>query len=216
MQIQEIIHNISLKLSRLKSLDKGFEIFGADSHQYKSKKISVADIQIFEKRLSVSLPLDFKEFLINIGSGAGPCYGIFTLEKMLHEYEEWAFDLNPDSKPSTLSEIKNLHAEVLVQKKINYPKEYNYYRLKTANGILPIQTDGCTYYAFIVLNGEQSGKIWNTDTNEFDSLPAGSVQEWHFLEWYDNWLNESLSKFGDISLHQTEISQKKWWQRLFN
>lgn len=94
-------------------------------------------------------------------------------------------------------------------------------RLTNANSILPIQTEGCTYFCFIVLNGEQRAKIWALDTNEFDSLPALTAVESNFLNWYESWLNNSLSSLAitdkrTVEKNNAEKKPAPWWKRVFS
>ena len=120
-------------------------------------------------------------------------------------------------------ELTNADASGLIEKKQNKPSEFHYKRLKTANGILPIQTEGCTYYSYIVLNGEQYGKIWSVDSNEFDTLPAGLVTEFSFLDWFESWIDRSISKLTTQSKQSSCEKERAnnsistpWWKRIFN
>jgi hypothetical protein len=51
-------------------------VFGADQHGYRSSPVSLADVQDLEEYAGTALPDDFRQFLLNVGSGAGPYYGI--------------------------------------------------------------------------------------------------------------------------------------------
>jgi len=200
--------------------DRNLQIFGAVSHKYKSEKIPRTELEMFESKYKIKLPSEFKDFLLHIGSGAGPDYGIFTLSQMKKEYEEWVDCLDENSRLSNQCDLKNNDAIELIQKKQNAPKEFHYRRLKNANGILPIHTEGCTYYCYIILNGEQHGKIWSADSNEFDTLPAGMIVEFGFLDWYENWVDQCISKLGtpirETAENGAEKKYKLWWKRIFS
>ena len=191
MEIDNRLKDIKSKLKKLKKRDKKLKVFGADSHKYKSKKVSEEKLTKFEKNLGIVLPEEFKHFLLQIGTGAGPDYGIFKFKRMKQELEIWKkYLLQQDAnKPF---DLLNTDAEALIKKKIKNEEEFYYKRLKTANGILPIATEGCTYYFYLVVTGEQKGKIWGIDTNEFDTMPAGLTKEFSFLDWYENWLDIAL------------------------
>ncbi len=216
----ERLKEISNKLAHLKRIDRNLQIFGAVSHKYQSEKISQTELETFEIENKIKLPSEFKDFLVHIGTGAGPDYGIYTLSQMTKEFEEWAGCLDESSKLSNQCDLKNNDALELIQRKQNNPSEFHYRRLRNANGILPIQTEGCTYYCCIILNGEQHGKIWSTDSNEFDALPAGIVVEFGFLDWYENWVDQCISKLGTqikdiVGNSRTEKEYKPWWKRIF-
>jgi hypothetical protein len=214
--------NISRKLNDLKQLDRAMQIFGAAAHRYKSNKVSEAELKCFEEKIGITLPSDFKDFLLNIDTGAGPDYGIYSFDKMLKEYEEWSYCLDHNSKLSNPCELTNADAYGLIEKKQNNPSEFHYKRLRTANGILPIQTEGCTYCSYIILGGEQHGKIWSLDSNEFDTLPAGLITEFSFLDWFESWIDKSMSKLAkqsnkriDENKNANDSISTPWWKRIF-
>lgn len=216
----ERLKEILNKLIHLKRMDRGLQIFGADSHKYNSNKVSLAEVEFFERQNQIKLPSEFKDFLVYIGIGAGPDYGIYSLTQMAKEYKEWAFFLDENSRLSNQCDLKNIDAIELIQNKQNDPKGFHYKRLKNANGILPIETQGCTYYCFIILNGEQVGKIWAADSNEFNTLPGGTIQEFFFLDWYENWLDKSIAKLSN-PINETPVNGSKkesgsWWRRFFS
>ena len=78
-----------LNFSRIKDTLASLEVarprvFGADSHNFRVNPIlSEADVLAFEQGHLVTLPEDFRHFLINVGNGgAGPFYGVFPLGEM--------------------------------------------------------------------------------------------------------------------------------------
>jgi SMI1 / KNR4 family (SUKH-1) len=199
MNIEKRLIDIESNLTKLRKLDKSYEVFGSDSHKYHSTKVGESEILSFEQRIGTELPTEFRQFLLKIGYGAGPDYGIFNLDKMIKEYEEWKSCLDERGAFDKAFELTNADANELIEKKKDDMKGFYYKRLKTANGLLPIMTEGCTYFAYIVLNGEQKGKIWGLDINEFDTLPSGVTEEFGFLTWYEAWLKKANTKIGEKS-----------------
>lgn len=192
MSIETRLENIKVKLKKLKKQDKKLKVFGAEDHKYKSKKVSEIKIVKLEQKIGIELPIEYKLFLLKIGTGAGPDYGLFTLKKTLKELDIWGKDLSEQNTNKPF-DLLNTDAKELIKKKIENRKEFYYKRLKTANGILPIATEGCTYYSYLVLTGQQKGKVWGIDVNNYDTMPAGLTKEFSFLEWYENWLDINLS-----------------------
>lgn len=76
------------KLTQLAILDATFEVFGSQSHQYQFKpRLINKDIQVFESRYNITLPSEYRNFLLEIGNGgAGPGYGLSGLPGI--EYED--------------------------------------------------------------------------------------------------------------------------------
>jgi hypothetical protein len=80
------------------------DVFGADVHRFQlNPPRPEADVLEFEVRHGVTLPREYREFLIDIGDGgAGPFYGIFPLGEVdssfkLRVWEE--FDVGVLSEP---------------------------------------------------------------------------------------------------------------------
>jgi hypothetical protein len=218
----ERVFQIKAKLNRLirtgqKAATPGF-IYG---YNYENTPVSVPEIESFESLHEIKLPEEFKSFLSIIGVGAGPGYGIFSLNRMQKEWEEWNAELGSGRMADKFELADKNAADMILQKKSD-PKNYNYCHLKSVAGLLPISTDGCTYYEYIVLNGEQKGKVWSMEADGFGTLPAGAIHEaeFTFFDWYEKWLNDVLTENGiDINV-AAEIDEPvskdiSWWQRIF-
>jgi hypothetical protein len=111
--MNEQLKRIKDKLKELQQLDFGFKLFGADTHKYiLNPALTIEEVKKFEADNKVELPV---EYLTTIGNGgAGPFYGVHTLEessinffdnteKLNHKY----FDL---SKPFPHTESWNVEA----------------------------------------------------------------------------------------------------------
>jgi len=80
------------RLAELAAADPGFERFGAREHEYwLGPPIPEADLVEFETRHGVTLPEDYRDFLLTAGeNGAGPHYGLYLLSAPECPYEdEW-------------------------------------------------------------------------------------------------------------------------------
>ncbi|MBE9002367.1 MULTISPECIES: SMI1/KNR4 family protein [unclassified Nostoc] len=208
------------KLTQLAILDATFEVFGSESHQYQLKPcLSNKDIQLFESRCNISLPSEYKNFLLEIGNGgAGPGYGLSGLSGIEYEdviaeklYQEKYEIL---SKPFPLTEAWN-DLDLIVNNRNDA-----YFDNKFIQGTLTITTYGCGIDAILVITGEQSGKIWIDDrTNDNGIYPASldfcsffhdtdpddshpnsdQGQPLSFYDWYEDWLNRSLHQIRQSS-----------------
>ncbi|KAF2508593.1 SMI1/KNR4 family protein [Flavobacterium zhairuonense] len=202
----EQIERIKIKLFWAKEIDKDFEVFAADSHEYfVGETISPAVILQFENEYSVSLPECYKAFLINIGNGgkshrksaAGPGYGIFPFGTNL---EEFVYS-NPEK---FLKQDCIIYPEMSddfwkeLNKKIDEDvsdKDFENELGKIFGGILPLGTEGCTYYYGLILNGEFKGRVVNID---IDRRKPFFAFESSFLDWYERWLDEITEGKGGI------------------
>lgn len=200
------IERIKIKLFLANEIDRNFEVFAADSHEYfVGETISAEVILKFENEYSLSLPECYKAFLLNIGNGgkshrksaAGPGYGIFPFGTNI---EEFVYS-NPEN---SLKEDCRIHPEMSddfwkdLNKKIDEDisdKDFESELGKIFGGILPLGTEGCTYYYGLILNGESKGRVVNID---IDRRKPYFAFESNFLDWYERWLDEITEEKGDI------------------
>src|SRR5262249_16338831 len=69
--------------------DYMFGVLGAAkwTHHFELTRHSLDEIALLEEQLGVHLPEDYKQLLVETGSGAGPYYGLFAPGKVLAEVE---------------------------------------------------------------------------------------------------------------------------------
>ena len=210
---QEQLRRIQQKLSQAKAADKDLEVFGASSHKYHlNPPVSEAEVLAFEKKYGVSLPKDYRAFLQTIGDAnaqkldvmAGPYYGLSAfgtqVDDLLYEgseiYLKAPCTLSPDmtqeeweklSAPLELDDFENDEEEGYV---IEVEDKYFAERAKVFGGLLPLGSQGCTYYQALVLNGKYAGRVVNVD---LDLAQPKFAFETNFLDWYERYLDEVIS-----------------------
>ena len=196
------IQRIKKKLILAKNADKDLKVFGAASHQYTlGETVSTDEILSFENEYNVVLPEDYKAFLLHIGNGgisyansaAGPGYGIYPLGKNVNEliYENDKQYLKEDCKlyPEMTDEFwadlnKNIEEDDDIA-----TEDFEVELGKIFSGLLPVGTQGCTYYYALVLNGEFKGRIVNVDSER--QKPYFAFES-SFLDWYERWLDQVI------------------------
>lgn len=196
------IERIKRKLILAKDADKNLKVFGASSHKYTlGKTVSNDDLLSFEKEYNLELPEHYKAFLFHIGNGgisyansaAGPGYGIYPLGKNVDEFisenvkQYLAEDciIYPNMSDEFWSDLnKNIEDDDDIS-----TEDYDLELGKIFSGLLPIGTQGCTYYYALVLNGEFKGSIVNVDS---DRQKPYFAFESNFLDWYERWLDEII------------------------
>jgi len=111
-------------------LDPGLVVFGADGHRYRlNKTISPEQLREFESVNAVTLPDDYKQFLLQAGNGgAGPYYGLMPLEEC-PIYGDLA-------KPFALTDEWEMPKDTPVEYSV--PSEYR-------DGCLAVSEHGCGY-----------------------------------------------------------------------
>ena len=214
---QEQLHRIQQKLSQAKAADKNLEVFGADAHQYHlNPPVSEAEVLAFEKKYGVSLPEDYRAFVQTIGDAkaqkldtmAGPYYGLYAFGTQVNDlvydqtetYLKAPCALSPDmtqeewealSDPLLMSEEDEDDFEEDEEVETTETEEdYIEQCGKVFGGLLPLGSQGCTYYHALVLNGKYAGRIVNVD---LDLAQPKFAFEINFLDWYERYLDEVIS-----------------------
>ncbi len=74
MKIQDEIKSLKSRLEELRSIDKNLNIFGTSEHKYfLNDPVSESTVSAFERRFDITLPEDYRNFLLLVGNGgAGP------------------------------------------------------------------------------------------------------------------------------------------------
>jgi len=211
--MKEQLQRIQQKLAQAKAADKDLEVFGASSHKYHlNPPVSEAEVLAFEEKYGVSLPEDYRTFVQTIGDAnaqkletmAGPYYGLSAfgtqVDDLLYEgseiYLKAPCALSPDM---TQEEWEDLSDPLLTDEEEEDEEEGyvievedNYFaeRAKVFGGLLPLGSQGCTYYHALVLNGKYAGRIVNVD---LDLAQPKFAFETNFLDWYERYLDEVIS-----------------------
>ncbi|MDZ8225513.1 SMI1/KNR4 family protein [Nostoc sp. ChiVER01] len=213
-------------LTQLAILDATFEVFGSESHQYQFKPcLSDKNIQVFESKYNITLPSEYRNFLLEIGNGgAGPGYGLSGLSA-IESKDVISEKLYPEnyeilSKSFPFTKAWN-DLDLIVKNNTDFvTNNDDYFDKKFIQGTLTITNYGCGIYAVLVVTGEQSGKIWIDDRtndngiypaslsfchafhdiNPDDSYPnSNEEQPLSFYDWYEDWLNRSLDQIRQSS-----------------
>ena len=164
------IKELAELLRRLRQKDKNLRVFGTNSHTYKlGQTLAEAELHSFEQKHQIKLPEDYRLFLKEIGNGgAGPFYGLETLEKAA-QYRDL-------SKPFPFTKATDSYLDEELEK-WDDTDEYP--------GVLELCHQGCAIYSYLVVNGPAHGTIWN---GREDFYPT----ELSFGRWYRRWVKKAL------------------------
>jgi len=127
--------------------------------------LSEEEIQIFERKHGITLPIEYRLFLQLVGNGGGgPYYGLLPLH----------------------DEIEFISKEIIEGEE----EEVELFEGK----FLKLSHEGCGYFYGLALTGEETGNIWNDSRASnvgMHKLYFGFghyVIPYGFLTWYDHWL----------------------------
>ena len=98
-KIKQVFHNDLPRMSpfaveftrlvgRLRELDRDFEEFGSEYHQYIfNAVVPLSRVREFENRCEIKLPQGYVDFLTQVGNGgAGMAYGFYSIEELESKY----------------------------------------------------------------------------------------------------------------------------------
>ncbi|ACK73517.1 conserved hypothetical protein [Gloeothece citriformis PCC 7424] len=179
------LEQLKQKLHHLAQLDKTQQIYGSEIHQYKIYPcLSSSNIENFESQYRVSLPEDYRQFLLNIANGGvGPGYGLFQLKTeaqldeptrvLLNQYESQMlperlaqnynhycqpFPSEPFPLYQSLQEWEKLRQDLNLDR-----DKWGYFSQKLTEGAIEICAYGCGITAILALTGDYQGTIWIDD-----------------------------------------------------
>jgi len=112
-----------------------------------NKKATEKEVALFEKKFNVTLPNDYRRFIIEIGNG-GFGFEYFNLNHYIHKVNV----SDRITKEFPLSE--------------KYNEDENEYHIsddELNNGRINLEWTGCGTHYFLVVNGAESGNIWCND-----------------------------------------------------
>ncbi|MDO7907753.1 SMI1/KNR4 family protein [Paenibacillus sp. JX-17] len=200
---QKQIDRILRKLKQLAALDPALDLFGADQHRYRlAPPWNEDQVRGFEKAWSVTLPENYKAFIMQAGAGgAGPYYGLAEPEEGVYSDLDHKNELNDISAPFPYTDEWNMdtdwnedtHSEEQLQR-----MEEQYFSTEHSAGLLRISNFGCGVSMNLVLCGPSCGEIWVDDrVNGNGIFPDHYFENENrltFLDWYETWLDRSLEE----------------------
>ena len=199
------LERVKDKFNKLKNIDKDYKIFGSEYHKYTfAPVLSEAEVLAFENEHNLTLPDDYKSFLMEIGNGgAGPFYGLLSLEdnedqftnlysdfeftrekpcllEKYDEYDEKIENAETDEEEQVLWDLKDSLIE----------KEY----MNAVKGITFLCHEGCGMFNVLILKGKDAGTVWWFNfSDQVGVVPVlYKEKQVNFLDWYEMWLDESL------------------------
>ncbi|KOY86093.1 hypothetical protein AD998_07990 [bacterium 336/3] len=218
--------SIYSKLKTLINKDQGFNTFGAeDGHLFKlNELLSLEALQAWETQYKLSLPTDYKDFLTQIANGgAGPYYGLYSLEAGMQEAENFSYINETESikEPFTLDfPISKTETDDFIKYYYQCLDDGDDDEIKYFDSITPLTGAiflaeyGCGWSYFLVVKGDLAGTVWFQGDYLSPCIHENRIL--NFAEWYEEWLDKSLadlapeSKSSGISPNSTILNYDGW------
>jgi hypothetical protein len=205
MSVEQRYATIVRTLAGIKEHDLDFTVFGSEAHKYGLRPcLSEQEVQEFESKHNVRLPEEYRGFLLTVGNGgAGPCYGLFSLGVVVgNSSKDLASPFPHRDRWNPADEFFRAHPnrfENSSSKSACREFESEYCSTRQIQGSVPISHQGCGYMDLLVVSGPARGQIWTDDRvadGGINPLLTADGNRMNFLDWYSNWLDESLQTLG--------------------
>lgn len=188
--LTERLDAIPPRVRALSARDPHRSVFGAEApggHDYRLvPPVSEEALAAFELRERVRLPAAYRAFLTRVSNGgAGPAYGLLPLAQALEHRRSIRAPFPYGTRD----------AQRVMKDRVSGREPYAFVGDDDdAPGILTLCDNGCAWYTFLVVSGEQRGKVWVGGELGFCPeyfLRAGKPVQHTFLSWYEDWLRGS-------------------------
>jgi SMI1 / KNR4 family (SUKH-1) len=196
MTTDAALERIAEKLRRVRG--SGAEPFGAESHGMRvNPPLSPEAVAAVEARLGVVLPEEYRAFITRIGDGgAGPAYGMFSLEQALRATEVHRV---PDLLAQPFRHVEAYDPETDPEWNAFWDRvdeggvseeEQDLFGVREQRGALMLCHEGCGYMHMLVVTGPARGTMWmDGRCSDYGFSPFNVT----FLEWYERWLDDVLA-----------------------
>ena len=188
------LETLRLKLVTLKASDLTKMTFGSDTQLFHlPAPLSERDLAVFESANQVVLPEEYRNYLTHVANGGtGPYYGLYSITEALEQ------TLNLDSTPTGDFYYNNAQVQSFIshyQACLEEGMDENIHYLEVPEpleGVLFLSEYGCGGFYLLVLTGEQAGTVWYLQEGEYLYPCFEGTQQWGFLNWFEDWLDNSL------------------------
>lgn len=188
----DFIEEVKFWVNKAKEADPELKVFGASEHKYQFDVCAdMAEIRAFEQKHGLKLPENYVRVLTELGSGAGPYYGLYPLSKLGNDYSEHIGSNVTFLDASLTPKIWKQVMQSL--DKIDDDEQYDEIMRKVVANAVVIGTQGCTYDTLLMCGGSENGKIINIDWNMDEEYPP-HFTHMTFEDWYLGFFKEVAAK----------------------
>ena len=183
-------------------------------HRYEPRPVDQDQIAAFETWCGGDLPAEYRQYLLNVGFGPGPYYGLMSFKQVRDElkiiYEDNAEEFGTSGRPG---DPFALEAELTAAIAGSNPADVQIEGPKSPGGFMPICSQGCEFLTVMVTGGAHAGRVFTATafaTVGSTWLPAGrppgivghrqpdrtlpAFPSWPtFTQWVDGWLDQCFA-----------------------
>lgn len=184
-----------------KRLDPKYNIFGACSHKWQfGEPVNMQQIRSFENDMKIKLPEPFVRYLTELGNGgAGPDYGIYTLDMMrkrnpfIRETANFPVMLDHSltatqwadfaKKYETIDAAISCDISDTSEEQERAVQELHTMELHLLAGGIFISTPGCTMNSILMCRGAAAGEVFTVDFDYMFQLQSEPYCNGKFEDW---------------------------------
>ena len=214
------INRLRDKLDMLSRFDRERSLFGAREpfgHGYRVSPVTEAEIISKEAEFGISFPEEYRVWLLRVGSGAGPDYGLFPLARITAKLLEDERGFGGEIESPTAVSRDHIAA---IQAKWDTDPRNHFLSISSdsADGLLIISVGGCETYTGILTDGALTGGIfgfsaevfvpntagcglfpegvyiWSSAQSAERRLTVDPERQFGFFAWYEDWLDKGLAQ----------------------
>ncbi|MER5478313.1 SMI1/KNR4 family protein [Streptomyces sp. NPDC002734] len=203
----------------LTAVPAGDRVFGARGHRFfLEAPLTPAELNDLEHRIGVSLPEEYRGFLLQVGAGgAGPSYGVYPVRRVQGRWR-WEGDGAEIADLSRLAEPfprEGADPEAVRLLLAERPDEEDFEEIEDFDeaieaweerwepvmwssdrtvGAVVISTLGCAAREWLIISGPERGRIWSdnrVDDEDLTPLLDDNGEPMTFSRWYLTWLEKA-------------------------
>jgi hypothetical protein len=210
MESTDLVSGVAEKLDTLKRLDRRRAVFGADTHKYRSTCITPSALSALEHDMQLRLPGEYRNWLLYVGCGAGPYYGLYPPERVLARFRSYVSGTGGEvANPAS---ITARHIDSYLEQ-VRKAGSYVGIRITadTFDGAVPIGEQGCSGETFLVVSGPMAGTVFGESGELIDEPWTAAAAFWpdsfardpyslprplSFLKWMESWIDVSIAELA--------------------
>lgn len=201
------IEPLAGQLDALALLDTARVIFGSDLHNYAREPVAERALAELEAEAGFALPADYRQWMLRIGAGAGPDYGLWTPTHAIAQMRD-----TPDGSGGLVREaaaVDESHLAIRAQL-LRGGSEPGDTSISTDSirGAVPIGRQGCSGFWYLLLTGAFAGCVlgescdcigepWTAAAAFWPAGRLGTLAPLTFLGWLEDWLDDAFRSLAD-------------------
>ena len=153
----DFIEEVRYWVKKAREADPEFKVFGASKHKYQfDVRTDMAEIRAFEQKHGLKLPENYVRVLTELGSGAGPYYGLYPVSKLGNDCSE---HIGSDVTFLDATLTPKIWKQVSVGlDRIEDNEQYDEIMRKVVANAVIIGTHGCTYDTILMCGAVRTGR----------------------------------------------------------